>query len=185
MTTGTTDATNGPSIKHMKNETLGQYLEATQDIPSGTVIIKEVAPLSSTMLLSTIQYRKDLHVNLPVDGYIWRTQHMSVPNAYLLVKGENDKAMYTECEGDLASVSLVTLKDIKKGEQVGYDYNSTELILSRSFEMTGDDGKSVTVGGFLKLSQTERFDLVQKVGTKTVSPAVLGEWLRPTNIPSE
>lgn len=167
-------------IKRVEHELLGFCLTATEDITSGTVICKEDAELSSKMLLSTIQYKKGLHVNLPVDGYIWRTEHKckQTANAYLLVQREGEG----EAEGDLASVSLIATKDIKEGEHVGYDYNTSEVILSRSFQCGCGCPTDVchgTVGGFFYLTSDKRDDLVSLLGSHTLSPAVKQVWMLP------
>lgn len=172
-------------IEALENNKIGKFLQAKQDIRNGTVICKENAVLSTKMLLSTIQYKKGLHVNLPVeDGFIWRTQHMCEPNSYLLVQSEVlDKADdKRDIEGAAASVSLIATKDIQKGEQVGYDYNSTEVVLSRSFNCVCTYKKCpVHIGGYNYLNTQQRKDLVDKVGTGKLSPAVLTAWKRDNN----
>lgn len=160
-------------LKFETNEILGQCLVATSDIPTNSVIVKEEAILSSKMLLSTIQFKKGLHVNLPLDGFIWRTEHSCTPNAYLLVQSEDT----TESEGSNASVSLIATADIKQGDHVKYDYNTSEVVLSRSFPCgCGAEHCPGNVGGFYFLSMKQREALVSRLGDKVLSPAVTTEW---------
>lgn len=165
--------TTSPPIELVRNELIGYHLKATADISGGEVLVKEEAELSSTMLLSTIQYKKGLHVNLPVDGYIWRTQHMCEPNCYLLVQGPEGGGQ----EGDKASVSLISTKDIRKGDCLGYDYNTTEVILSTQFQCAcGSLQCHRNVAGFHFMAQQQRKLLVERVGVHTLSPAVADAW---------
>lgn len=160
-------------LKVETDDILGQCLVATSSIPAGSVIVKETAALSSAMLLSTIQYKKGLHVNLPLNGFIWRTEHSCMPNAYLLVQSEDT----VEAEGGNASVSLIATADIAQGEHVKYDYNTSEVVLSRSFPCGCGAGHCPgTVGGFYFLSMKQREELVKRLGDKVLSPAVANEW---------
>lgn len=155
-----------------ENESVGTHLMAMTDIKADTVIVSETGSLQLDCKLNTIQFKANLHTSMPIDGMIWRIQHMCDPNCELLF----DKSALMETDaGESVKLNLIARKDIKQGEHLGYNYNTTEVFLYRGFNCAcGAPFCHQYVRGFKFLSNAQQNDLPHLLngGEELFSPAV-------------
>jgi hypothetical protein len=126
-------------------------LVAAKDVAAGTsVLVIEGAEVSRPSRFS-VQVGEHAHIDLPAGGapedvadrYPWQfTNHSCEPNTLL------------------SGRSLVALRPIRAGEEVTFNYNTTEYALAEPFAChCGSPGCAKTIRGFRYLSRGRREQL--------------------------
>lgn len=153
-----------------QNADVGQYLVASEDVSKGTVLLSETSHLIADMRLYTIQFDIESHVALAEDGLLWRIQHLCEPNCMLVVGDERERM---ERSG-VVTTRVVALCYIRKGDPVGYNYNTTDIKLFRFFLCKCGSKQCLgKVGGFSCLNYDQQKNLISKFKVMGVTPAVL------------
>lgn len=158
-----------------QNADVGQYLVAAEDVSKGTVLVRETSYLTTNMKLNTIQFDCDSHVALAEEGLLWRIQHMCDPNTILVVGDERERS---ERSG-IVTICIVAIRNIRKGDPIGYNYNTTEIELFRFFSCKCGSKQCIgKVGGFSLLNRDQQKNLISKFKVIGVTPAVFAYWKR-------
>jgi len=131
-------------------------LTATEDIPEETVIFIYSDTYTNLRTRTSIQVGKDKHIE--AGDYASYTNHSCEPNSKIASK--------TDCEQNSATVKLITIKPVKKGEELSFDYASTESVLTKKLQGTAclcnSDKCRKTVKSFSELTHKEQQMLHQK-----------------------
>jgi len=137
------------TVVKSNKEYKGEYgIVATKDIPSGTNLFKIDGVLTKVPSRYSVQVGHNLHIDIPesydlemiITRFYWRfMNHNCEPNA---------RIQGTEC---------FALKPIKAGQEVTFNYNTTEYEMAEPFECCcGSDHCVGRIRGFSFLSRSEK-----------------------------
>ena len=108
-------------------------LRAKYDIVSGSFITDLWGPVVDLATPYTIQVEVNKHVD-PV-GPLKRTNHSCRPNSKFIFQQRNQNGPIQGPDGNYQVVwYLVAKRDIKKGEDITFDYTTTEFEMARGFK---------------------------------------------------
>lgn len=133
-----------------------QALVAIAEIAKGETVFVFSAPVSEERTRTSIQVGENAHIE--AGDFASFTNHSCEPNSKI------ESAI--DDERERASVMLTTIKAVKKGEELCFDYASTESELTAELCGTGclcaSDNCRETVKSFSDLNESEKEKLEQK-----------------------
>ncbi|KAJ7356270.1 hypothetical protein OS493_026027 [Desmophyllum pertusum] len=138
-------------------ETKGFFsLKAKESVSSGTFLADVWGPLKDSATPYTVQVGINEHVD-PV-GPLKYTNHSCQPNAKFIYESRYHEALIPTLDvGHQAFWYIVATRDIKKGEDVTFDYTTTEYEMSRGFKcLCGVENCLGEVKGFKYLSAEQK-----------------------------
>ena len=153
MTTGTTVTTNSTSdsMELLRAAVLvarvngGRHLIASEAVAVGTMILELDGIIMDVPDRYSVQVGRNEHLRPPAhaadgdDAYLWRyLNHSCEPNAAF------------------AGRRLVAVRSIRAGEEISFDYNTTEWDMSSPFRCACGNCGGREVGGYRHLSAAER-----------------------------
>ena len=108
-------------------------IRAKEDISSGSFITDLWGPLVDSATPYTIQVEVNKHVD-PA-GPLKRTNHSCKPNSKFVFQGRNQNGPIQGPDGNYqVGWYLVAERDITKGEDITFDYTTTEFEMARGFK---------------------------------------------------
>ena len=143
--------------------------QAVEDIKSGSFLIDVWGPVLDSPHSHTVQVDKNKHVE-PQGPMNW-FNHSCQPNA---------KFIYERREGVFPDVDanhevfwyMITIRDIKKGEDVTFDYTTSEYDMAQCFQCKCGAQKCLgKIKGFKYLSPEQ-----QRERMKDLSPVIIDIW---------
>ena len=141
-------------------------LRAKEDIPTGAFLSDLWGPVYDSPTLYTVQIAEDKHID--PQGPPRFTNHSCTPNAKFVFGVYDPSHLEKVPEGQALAWHMVAQKEIRKGEDITFDYTTTEYEMDAPFScLCGADSCLGTVKGFRFLSREDR--LKRKA---CVSPAI-------------
>ncbi len=129
-------------------------LIAAEFIPKNAVVFSYQNQVSFERTRTSIQVGSDVHIE--AGEFASFTNHSCEPNAYLWTNLRN--------EGYEAHVVLVTVKDIEKGEEICFDYATTETKVTKDLQHVvckcGSKSCRKSIDGFFSLPIQKRRELI-------------------------
>jgi hypothetical protein len=141
-----------PEVKVGMSENIKgqQSIKAIKDLPAGTVIFVHTGEVISTNTQTSIQIAEDKHIEPGPFGIY--TNHSCEPNGVIRTKVNE--------VSDTATIALITLKELKKGEEVTFDYATTESFVTPAAMVSKCLCRSVKcrgkIMGYNEISESER-----------------------------
>ncbi|XP_020629783.1 histone-lysine N-methyltransferase ASHH2-like [Orbicella faveolata] len=146
--------------------------QAVEDVKSGSFLTDLWGPVLDLPTAYTVQVDENKHV-LP-KGMLAYFNHSCQPNAKFIF--ESRKISYPSLDADHeVSWYVVATRDIKKGEDVTYDYHTTEYDMAVHFQCNCAAETCLgKIKGFRYLSREQ-----QKVRACDLSPVIKKLWNKP------
>jgi len=136
----------GPLCFIYETLTYGKTVVAGELISKGTKIYKCVGEIIEHPTMNTVELDEDKHINC-TQGTCEITCHNCSPNSSF------------QLEDDF--LVLVALKDIEKGEQITFNYCTTEWNMSSPFKcLCGNENCFGYIAGFYNLPKNRRAELI-------------------------
>ena len=130
-------------------------LRAKEDIPTGAFLTDLWGPLYDEATCYTIHVTRDKHVY--PQGVMKFANHSCSPNARFVFSMPNHSPSLEIEEGHSMFWHLVAGRDIKEGEDITFDYTTTEYTMARPFDcLCGADSCLGSVAGFKFLSPEQK-----------------------------
>ena len=130
-------------------------LRAKEHIPTGAFLTDLWGPLYDKPTCYTIHVTPDKHVE--PQGVMKFANHSCSPNARFVFSMQNRSPSLEIEEGHTVFWHLVACRDIKKGEDITFDYTTTEYTMARPFDcLCGADSCLGSVSGFKFLSPDQK-----------------------------
>ena len=133
---------------------------ATQTVHAGGEVLEFIGELVDRPSKYSLQVGEDLHLLAP-EGEPWRyLNHSCDPNARM------------------AGMKLLALRDIAPGDEVTFDYNTTEWAMATPFTCGCGACDGRLIAGFSRLSPREQADLEPRLADHLKDRARLKERAR-------
>jgi|GEM_PF-1371517 hypothetical protein len=138
------------------NKIKGQStIRAKSELPPGTLIFVHTDQIKVSNTRTSIQIGNNQHVEPgPYGSY---TNHSCEPNAMIVSRASS--------ESGLAAIALITFKPVKKGEEITFDYASTESRVTASAKLSaclcGSANCRGKIGGFHEITEAEQQRLIK------------------------
>ena len=139
--------------------------QAIEDIPSGSFITDLWGPVFDSPTAHTVHIDKEKHVE--PRGPMMRFNHSCQPNSKFVY--EKRQATFLDLDSnDEVFWYVVATRDIKEGENITFDYNTTEYAMAEVFQcMCGADTCLGEIKGYKYLSPEQ-----QRQRKNDVSPVI-------------
>ena len=129
-------------------------VRAIKDIPSGSFLSDIWGPVINSPNMYTIQVNKGKHV-FP-EGPTKLTNHSCQPNAKIVFEKRNAMVPTSSPHYEVFW-QLFASRDIKKGEDITFDYTTTEYEMAESFQCNCGEAKCLgEIKGFKFLSPEQK-----------------------------
>ena len=130
-------------------------LRAKEHIPTGAFLTDLWGHVYDKATAHTVHVTRDKHVE-PQGGMKF-TNHSCSPNARFVFSVHNCSESLEMEEGHSVFWHMVACRDIKKGEDITFDYTTTEYTMARPFDcLCGADSCLGSVAGFKFLSPEQK-----------------------------
>ena len=146
--------------------------QAVDDIPSGSFLSDLWGPVSRFPTCFSLQI--DINKHVEPQGPLMRINHSCKPNAKFIYKCRIH-VEHSDCDiNENVFWHVIAVNDIKKGEDITFDYTTTEYDMAQAFQCKcGEDNCLGEIKGFKYLTPEQ-----QKERMNDLSPAILESWNR-------